>query len=107
MPSYGAQWAPRPRIDNAMVKALGRAFRWRKMLAAGGHATLEGLVQTTGVAASYVSRILRQTLFALELVEAILDGRQRADLQLDDLLKGFPLEWERAGASGRLAAEAS
>jgi hypothetical protein len=27
-------------------------------------------------------------------VEAILDGRQPADLQLADLLKGFPLEWE-------------
>jgi hypothetical protein len=26
----GAEWAPRPRVDNAMVKALARAFRWRK-----------------------------------------------------------------------------
>ena len=26
----GATWAPRPRVDNAMVKALARAFRWRK-----------------------------------------------------------------------------
>ena len=24
----GAEWAPRPRVDNAMVKALARAFRW-------------------------------------------------------------------------------
>ena len=28
----GAAWAPRPRVDNAMVKALARAFRWRRML---------------------------------------------------------------------------
>jgi hypothetical protein len=28
----GAEWAPRPRVDNATVKALARAFRWRKML---------------------------------------------------------------------------
>jgi len=28
----GAEWAPRPRVDNAMVKALARAFRWRKMM---------------------------------------------------------------------------
>ena len=27
-------------------------------------------------------------------MEAILDGRQPAELQLDDLLQGFPLEWE-------------
>ena len=25
----GAAWAPRPRVDNAMIKALARAFRWR------------------------------------------------------------------------------
>ena len=32
------------------------------------------------------------TLLAPEIVEAILDGRQPAELQLDDLLEGFPLE---------------
>jgi hypothetical protein len=38
--------------------------------------------------------VLRLTLLAPEIVEAILDGRQPAELQLDDLLEGFPLEWE-------------
>jgi len=28
----GAPWAPRPRVDNALVKALARAFRWQRML---------------------------------------------------------------------------
>ena len=90
----GAEWAPRPRVDNAMVKALARAFRWRKMLDDGVHATLEDLARAKGVAPSYVSRILRLTLLAPEIVEAILDGRQPAELQLDDLLEGFPLEWD-------------
>ena len=51
---------------------------------------------------SYVSRVLRLTLLAPEIVEAILDGRQPAELQLDDLLEGFPLEWEgqRSGLGG-------
>ena len=93
----GAEWAPRPRVDNAMVKALARAFRWRKMLDAGVHATLEDLARAKGVAPSYVSRILRLTLLAPEIVEAILDGRQPAELQLDDLLRGFPLEWDSQG----------
>jgi hypothetical protein len=90
----GAAWAPRPRVDNAMVKALARAFRWRRMLDKGVHATLEDLANAKGVASSYVSRILRLTLLAPEIVEAILDGRQPTELQLDDLLDGFPLEWE-------------
>jgi hypothetical protein len=78
-----------------MVKALARVLRWRKMLDTGVHATLEDLARVKRVAPSYVSRILRLTLLAPEIVEAILDGRQPADVQLDDLLEGFPLEWER------------
>ena len=84
--------APRPRVDNALVKALARAFRWRKMLDTGVHATIEDLARAKGVAPSYVSRVLRLTLLAPDIVEAILDGRQAAELQLDDLLEGFPVE---------------
>jgi len=90
----GTEWAPRPRVDNAMVKALARAFRWRRMLDNGAHATLEDLARAKGVHATYVSRVLRLRLLAPEIVEAILDGRQPAALQLDDLLQGFPLGWE-------------
>ena len=90
----GADWAPRPRVDNAMAKALARAFRWRKMLDTGVHSTLEDLARAKGVAPSYVSRVLRLTLLAPDVVEAILDGRQPADLQLDDLLEGVPFGWE-------------
>ena len=55
-----------------------------------------------GSTATYISRVLRLTLLAPDIVEAILDGRQPAELQLDDLLEGFPLEWEgqrRLGSS--------
>ena len=91
----GAEWAPRPRVDNALVKALALAFRWRKMLDTGRYATFEDLAKAKGVASSYVSRVLRLTLLAPEIVEAILDWRQPADVGLDDLLNGFPLEWGR------------
>ena len=41
-----------------------------------------------------IPRVLRLTMLAPELVESILDGRQPATLQLDDLLERFPLVWE-------------
>ena len=93
----GAEWAPRPRVDNAMVKALARAFRWRTMLDDGVCATLEDLAKAKGIGKTYVSQVLRLTLLAPEIVEAILNGRQSAEMQLEDLLEGFPLEWEAQG----------
>ena len=77
-----------------MVKALARAFRRREMLDTGDYATLEDLARAKAANGTYVGRILRLTLLAPEIVEAILVGRQPSELQLDDLLDGFPLEWK-------------
>jgi hypothetical protein len=60
----GSGWAPRPRVDNAMVKALARAFRWRKMLDEGAYGTIQDLARAKGVHATYVSRFLRLILLA-------------------------------------------
>ena len=91
----GAPWrAPRPRIDNTMVKALARAHRWKRMLESGDYATLQELAMAEKINTSYLSRVLRLTLLAPDIVEAILDGRQSEGLQLDALLKPFPVEWE-------------
>jgi len=38
--------------------------------------------------------VLRLTLLAPDIVEAILDGRQPAELQLDSLMKRLQVEWE-------------
>ena len=77
-----------------MVKALARAFRWRKVLDEGMHATVEDLAKSKGIGKTYVSQVLRLALLAPKIVEAILDGRQPAELQLDDLLTGFTQDWE-------------
>ncbi len=48
---------------------------------------------------SYLSRILRLTLLAPGIVEAIISGRQPGTLQLDDLLKPLPAEWAQQYSS--------
>jgi hypothetical protein len=80
-------------------RSVPRRSPRRKQLDEGVYGTLEDLAKARCVAVSYVSRVLRLTLLAPEIVEAILDGRQPADLQLDDLLNAFPLEWEAQCAS--------
>jgi hypothetical protein len=42
-----------------------------------------------------VNCVLRLTLLAPDIVEAIFDGRQRAEMGLDDMLEGSPLNWAR------------
>jgi hypothetical protein len=89
----GAPWAPRPRIDNAVVKALARAFWWQRMLDDGVCGTIEELAKREKVNRGYMSRVLRLRLIAPEIVEAILDGRQPEEMRLEDLLDGLPIEW--------------
>lgn len=87
-------WAlPRARIDNTMVKALARAHRWKKQLDSGRFQTVQDLAEAERINPSYIARVLRLTLLAPDIVEAILDGRQPVGLQLDNLLAPFPVEW--------------
>lgn len=94
-PDGSSPWVPpQTRVDSALVKALGRAFRWRKLLESGVYATIDEVAAAEKINDSYVSRVLRLTLLAPDVVEAILDGRQAADLQLDAFLRPMPIEWE-------------
>ncbi len=83
----------RRHIDNAMVKAIARAFRWREMLEDGTYATIREIAVAKKINESYVGRVLRLTLLAPDIVEAILGGRQPADIMLASLMKSFPIKW--------------
>lgn len=80
-------------IDSAMVKAIARAFRWRDMLENGEYATIREIAAAEKINESYVGRVLRLTLLAPDIVEAILGGWQPVGLQLDRLMKQFPVGW--------------
>lgn len=99
-PNGADAWAlPRARIDNTMVKALARAHRWKKQLDSGRFQTVQDLAEAERINPSYIARVLRLTLLAPDIVEAILDGRQPAAMQLDDLLAPFPVEWAQQASS--------
>ena len=85
--------------DTTLVKALARAFRWRRMMEAGRYGTINELAAAEKINSSYVSRLLRLTLLAPDIVEAILDGRQPAAMTLPGLMEPFPVDWERQQAA--------
>ncbi|WP_395662813.1 hypothetical protein [Aestuariivirga sp.] len=84
---------PRARVDSALLKALARGFRWRKLLETGKIATIEEIAEAENINPSYISRVLRMTLLAPEIVEAILSGRQPEGLTMAQAMRPFPAEW--------------
>jgi hypothetical protein len=94
-PPGASPWSPAPRVDGALVKAVVRAHRWRHMLESGEYSSSAELAKAEKVNDSYLGRILRLTLIAPDIIEAILAGRQPSAPQLDDLLKPLPAAWER------------
>src|SRR5882724_12079192 len=93
-PSGSPPWLHAPRVDTAL-KTIVRAYRWREMLESGKYACAADLAKAEKVNASYLSRILRLTLLAPEIVEAITSGQQPSTLQVDDLLKPLPARWQQ------------
>ena len=99
----------RPRkIDSALVKALARAFRWKRMLESGEFASISELAEKEGIAFAYMARVLGLTLIAPDIVEAILNGKQGPKVTLAQVLEPFPVEWAHQqdrrgqfGGSGR------
>ena len=87
----GATLSRKP--DSTLVKALARAFRWKRMLESSEFATIAELAERERIAPSYMTRVLRLTLLAPDIVEAILDGRHRPELTLVRALEPFPEEW--------------
>ena len=79
--------------DSTLVKALARAFRWKRMLESGEFATIAELAEREGIATSYMTRILRLTQLEPGIIETVLDGRQGDAVTLARLMDPFPISW--------------
>ena len=76
--------------NEALILALGRTHRWERLLDDGKYRSAEA----EGVTCSYVNRLLRLTLLAPDIVEAILEGRQPKAIQLKELTRPVPSDWQ-------------
>ena len=89
-----AVYAQHQQVDSKLVKALGRAFRWKRMLESGEFVTVKELAEHEKLGFSYMTRVLRLSLLAPEIIEVILEGQQSAEMKLADLLEPFPAGWK-------------
>ena len=82
------------RVDPALVKALARGFRYRKLLDQGRYASISEMAAAEKIDRGYLGRLLQLTLLAPEIVEAILDGRQPEGMTLPRLLEAPAAGWD-------------
>jgi hypothetical protein len=81
--------------DPALLKALARAFRWKRLLDDERYASVSEIARAEKLDRTYVGDILRLTLLAPAVVEAIMEGRQPVEMTLPMLMKPFPVEWKQ------------
>jgi hypothetical protein len=92
-PDGSDAWAPaKPRPDEKLIRALARANRWKRLLDEASYRSAGELAEAEGLTRSFINRLLRLTLLAPDIQEAILDGRQPKALQLNDLVL-LPDDW--------------
>jgi site-specific DNA recombinase len=98
----GAQMPARPALP--LIKAVARVHRWPERIMRGEFQSRHSIAQFAQVDQRYAGRILQFAFLAPDIVEAILEGRQPADLTVQKLLRGLPLSWaeqrKRLGFAG-------
>lgn len=83
-------------LDAPMIKTLGKAFYWLRLLQEGQYESGNELARAFKLEAGWVAEVVRLTLLAPDIVEAILEGRQPRHLNLQTLrgrIAALPREW--------------
>lgn len=83
-------------FDVPMIKTLGKAFYWKRLIDDGTYLTTSELARALKLEPGWAAEVLRMTMLAPDIVEAIFEGRQPRQLNLhtlrgrEDLL---PRDW--------------
>lgn len=93
MPRDGEEQVQTTRSDPALLKALARAFRYQKLLDEGRYASITEMATAERIERGYLGTLLRLTLLAPDIVEAVVSGQASGEISLPALLEPFPQEW--------------
>lgn len=77
-----------------ILKALGRAWAWRRRLESGNVATAGDLSKLEGVTERFVSRTIRLAYLSPQVLQDLLLARVPTALSLPDLIASTLLPWK-------------
>ncbi|MCA1947873.1 MAG: hypothetical protein LDL55_07120 [Armatimonadetes bacterium] len=89
----GTEAALPARADPALIKALARAFRYQRLLDERRYASISEMAAAERIERGSLGCLLRLTLLAPGIVQAILDGQQPEEVTLPRLMGSFPTTW--------------
>lgn len=81
--------------DPHIIKALGRAWAWRRRLESGEVATAGDLAKLEGITERFVSRTMRLAYLSPEVLERMLVGREPPATTWNDLVKTASTAWSK------------
>ncbi len=85
--------------DTPLIRALGLAHHWQRLLDDGKVQTIADIAQMEGIDVTQVRRLLRLVLLAPTLVEMIVVSNEQASINLELVLRrAMPANWEEQGA---------
>lgn len=84
-------------FDLPLIRTLGKAFYWQRMIDTGEVANASELARRFKLEIGWVCEVLRMTRLAPDIIRAILDGRQPRHLNLH-AVRGrqaeVPVDWD-------------
>lgn len=79
--------------DARLLRAIGRAWDWRRMLERGDVTTIADLARAEGISDRYVSRVIRLAWLAPSVLERLVLRREPTVLSIFDLCGVAELPW--------------
>lgn len=83
-------------FDEPMIRMLGKAFHWRRLIDQGRYASIAELSHALKMEQGWAAEVIRMTMLAPDIVTAILKGQQPRQLNLQTLrgrVAGIPRDW--------------
>ncbi len=80
-------------VDPHILKAIAKAWSWRRRLESGQSATIEDLARTEDVAPSFIRRTLKLAFLAPAVLEQILIARTSPAVSLKDMSGIADMPW--------------
>lgn len=95
VPAASANAVSPTRADPTLVKALARAFRYQRLLDEGRYASITEMASAEKIDRGYLGRLLRLSVLAPDVVEAVLNEPASDQGNLTRLMEPLPANWEK------------